>query len=176
MTRSTPILYLDHSVVSREQSWPPVGEILASGKLRLALSLWNLFEIGSANDKLQRDRRLLFLEQFDPQWIRERVDVQRQEVRCFLWEKHFGVCPEQRPVLTPHLSVVNSYSAVPKARIGLTPRQWIDGVNFSRFELAKERALDALKDLQTVDKKTFRKRQHEIFRPSIGKLYPDHRP
>jgi hypothetical protein len=76
-----PTLYIDHSPVTHEPSWGPLQDVLAAKKLRLALSLWNLVEIGSATDAVQREKRLRFLEQFDPLWIVERVDVHRQEAR-----------------------------------------------------------------------------------------------
>ena len=66
-------LYIDHSVVADEASWHPLDDILSSGKLRLALSLWNLIEIGDAIDKAQQARRLAFLEKFNPLWVVERV-------------------------------------------------------------------------------------------------------
>lgn len=40
-------LYIDHGIVAHEASWPMLETILSFGKLRLALSLWNLIEIGN---------------------------------------------------------------------------------------------------------------------------------
>jgi hypothetical protein len=48
-------------------------EILATRKARLAQSLWNPVEIGAATDKSQRERRLAFLEKFNPRWTIERL-------------------------------------------------------------------------------------------------------
>jgi hypothetical protein len=67
-----------------------VQEVLDAKRLQLALSLWNLVEIGSATDLAQREKRLAFLERFDPLWIVERVVVQREEVRAFLCAECFG--------------------------------------------------------------------------------------
>jgi hypothetical protein len=165
-------LYLDHSVVSHEPSWQPIEEILSSGKLRLVLSLWNLVEIGSAADTAQRERRLSFLEKFNPLWIVERVPVQRQEVEYFLRKEFFRVDAAQPQVFAPHLSMVDHYHAGPLTRIGLTARRWIDGVNFKRLDESKQLAPNALKILQAVGKKTFKARQREIFRPRIKALIP----
>ena len=172
MLRGTPILYLDHSAISNEKWWPQIGAVLATGKVRLALSVWNLVEIGSATDRKQQDRRLAFLEQHHPLWIVERVAVQRQEVERFLWQGRFGVAPQALCVVTPHLSVVDSYLSGTQTRIGLTPRGWIDGVDFKRVAKLKELAPDALKRLQAVDRKTFRTRQDEVFRAWIKALIP----
>ncbi len=78
MLLGTPNLYLDHSAVSNETWWPQIDAVLASVQVRLALSLWNLVEIGCGTDRNQQDRRLAFLEQDDPLWIVERVVVQRR--------------------------------------------------------------------------------------------------
>jgi len=48
-----PILYLDHSIVSHEPSWQSIRDILAFPSYQLALSIWNLVEIGSATDEQQ---------------------------------------------------------------------------------------------------------------------------
>ena len=82
------LLYRDHSIVTRESGWPDLTVLLKSGKARLGLSLWNLFEIACATDATQKEQRISFLEEFEPLWIRERRDVQAQEIQRFLW-RHF---------------------------------------------------------------------------------------
>jgi hypothetical protein len=77
-------LYIDHSIVAHPPSWSAVDDVLTRGKAQLALSLWNLFEIGSASDRAQQDQRLAFLAKFNPLWILERIAIQRLEVRAFL--------------------------------------------------------------------------------------------
>jgi hypothetical protein len=84
-------LYVDHSAITDETWWPQIDAAVATGRVRLAVSLWNLVEIGSATDLKQRERRITFLERNDPLWIVERVGVQRQEVKRFLWINRFGV-------------------------------------------------------------------------------------
>jgi hypothetical protein len=124
--------------------------------------------------------RLAFLEQHDPLWIVERVAVQRQEVERFLWEGRFGVAPRDLCVVTPHLSVVDFYHSGTQTRIELTPRGWIDGVDFNRVAKHEELAPDALTRLQAVDRKTFKTRQDEVFRAwskgLIPKFDPDGKP
>ncbi len=75
-----PSLYVDHSIVTHPPSWKPIEDVLTGGKAQLALSLWNLFEIGSASDKTQQAQRLAFLMKFNPLWILERVEIQRRVV------------------------------------------------------------------------------------------------
>jgi hypothetical protein len=168
-----PTLYIDHSIVTHEASWKPLEDTLQSGKLQLALSLWNLYEIGDATDRAQQDKRLAFLATFRPLWIVERVQIQKQEVRAFLWNEKYGVACPAPQIFTPLLSVVDSYHAGRDTRIGLTPRQWIDGVDFNRINKNKVLAPSALSTLQSADPKVFRKRQQEIFRRWIDNLLPD---
>jgi hypothetical protein len=166
-------LYIDHSVVSREQSWPDLKQVIEEGNLKLTLSLWNLVEIGNAGDLAQRGRRLEFLEQFNPLWIVERVDVQRQEVKRFLWTEHFRTKPEDLSVFVPRLSMVDASHIGWRMRVGLTPREWIEGIDFAQIEANKTLAPNALKILQDVGAAQVKKRQHEIFKRWIKPLIPD---
>jgi hypothetical protein len=140
--------------------------------MRLVLSIWNLFEIGEGTDKGQREHRLKFLEQFGPLWVLERVNIQRRELQHFLWTEHFGVEEDHPPVFTPYLSVVDAYHAGPKARVGLTPRQWIAGVDFTRYSSLKDLAPSALRILQSQGKTAIANRQRDIFKAWIEPLIP----
>jgi hypothetical protein len=173
--RMSPLLqnlYVDHSAITDENWWPQIDAAVATGRVRLAVSLWNLVEIGGATDLKQRERRIVFLERNDPVWIIERVGVQRQEVKRFLWINRFGVAAEELVVFTPHLSVVDAFLAGSHAQVGLTARGFIERTDFAGIEKQKELAPDALRRLQAVDRKTFKARQHEIFRPWIKNLIP----
>jgi hypothetical protein len=180
MLLGIPSLYLEHSAISNEIWWPQIDAVLATGQVRLALSLWNLVEIGGDKDRPRQDRRLAFLEQHDPLWVVERVVVQRQEVERFLWQDRFGVAPRDLCVITPHLSVVDFYLSGTQTQIGLTARRWIDRVDFNLLDGHKELAPDALRRLQAVDRKVFKTRQNEVFRAwikgLIPKLDPDGKP
>jgi hypothetical protein len=167
-----PRVYLDHSIVAHEASWPRILAIVGAGNARLVLSLWNLFEIGEATDKAQRERRLRFLEQCRPAWVLERINIQRREVQHFLWSEHFGLKEDLPDVFTPHLSVVDSFHAGAQARIGLTPRQWIAGVAFTRYSGLKDLAPTALRILQGLGNKAIAKRQREIFKAWIEPYIP----
>ena len=169
-------LYIDHSIVTHAPSWPAVDDVLAGGKAQLVLSLWNLFEIGSASDKAQQDQRLAFLAKFHPIWALERVEIQRHEVRAFLWQAKLGKAPEPTEVFKRHLSELEVYQAGYRTRVGLTPRQWIDGVNFQNFERYKELAPTALRQLQAAGAKKIAQRQDEIFRKWIQALLPTKNP
>jgi hypothetical protein len=169
-------LYIDHSIITHPPSWTPVDDLLTDEKAQLVLSLWNLFEIGSASDRAQQDQRLALLTKFNPVWVLERVAIQRQEVRAFLWQTKFGLAPEPTEVFKRNLSEVEAYHVGYQTRIGLTPRQWIDGVNFKRFDKSKDLAPTALRQLQTLGAKKVAQRQDEIFRNWIQGLLPTIRP
>ena len=168
-----PILYLDHSIVSHEPSWQSVSDTLALPGFRLALSIWNLVEIGSATDDQQRERRLSFLERLNPLWVRERIQVQKCEVNKFVSNELFGTDSAEIQVLTPHLSRVEADLAGPQVHIGLTPRQWIRGIDYKRIEALKELAPNALKLLQELDDKASKAKQEAIFKAWIKSLLPD---
>lgn len=165
-------LYLDHSIVTHSGSWTPVDEVLTSGKAQLALSVWNLFEIGSASDRAQQDERLAFLMKAKPLWILERVQIERREVRAFLWKEKLQIAPEPVDAFRRHLSEVESSMVGSKARIGVTPRQWIDSIDFKRYAPSKELAPKALRQLQTLGPKRVAERQDEIFEKWIEGLLP----
>jgi hypothetical protein len=57
-------------------------------------------------------------------------------------------------------------------RLGLTARQWIKEIDLSWLGGKKQPAPEALRTLQSVDKKTFKQREHEMFRPWIKGLIP----
>ncbi len=119
-------LYIDHSIVAHEPSWEGLRRAVGSGKIRLALSVWNLVEIGDATDEAQLERRLAFLiDELCPLWVVERRAIQRQEVERFLWRERFGATPREVIAITSSLSVVDSFSAGAQTRIGLTARQFI---------------------------------------------------
>ena len=140
MPSQMPNLYLDHSVAAHEAWWPHIDAILSAGDCRLALSLWNLYEVGEATDPKQRERRLVFLERHNPLWIVERLGVQSQEVKRFVWTNHFRVAADDVRVFVPRLSMVEAFMAGAKTRIGLTSRAWIDGTDFARHQQQKNLA------------------------------------
>jgi hypothetical protein len=171
-----PTLYIDHSIVTHPASWTPVDDVLTSGKARLALSLWNLFEIGSASDRAQQDQRLTFLIKFNPLWVLERVQIERREIRAFLWKEKLQIEPEPVDAFRRHLSEVESYMVGSQTRIGVTPRQWIDSINFRRYDQSKQLAPTALRQLQTLSPKDVAARQDEIFEKWIEGLLPTRLP
>jgi hypothetical protein len=169
---TVPTLYLDHSIVTHSASWTSVDDIFTSGKAQLTLSLWNLFEIGSASDRAQQDQRLAFLMKANPLWVLERVQIERREVRAFLWKEKLQIAPEPVDAIRCYLSQVESFMVGSQTRIGVTPRQWIDTIDFQRYAPSKQLAPTALRQLQTLGSKKVAERQDEIFEKWIAGLLP----
>lgn len=172
-----PTLYIDHSIVTHEASWEDLRRAIEPGKIRLALSVWNLVEIGAAADEAQREQRLTFLvDGLRPLWVVERRAIQRQEVERFLWQHKFNTTPRRLIAITSSLSVVDSFFAGAQTRIGLTARQFIREIDFARLHPLKRLSPDALRTFQSADPKTRKDKEKEIFDAWIGSSIPDRGP
>jgi hypothetical protein len=170
-------LYIDHSIVTHEPSWEDLRRAIEPGKVRLALSVWNLLEIGGAGDEAQRAQRLTFLiEGLRPLWVVERRAIQRQEVQRFLWQHKFNTTPREMIAITSSLSVVDSFFACAQARIGLTARRFIRETDFTSLQPLKRLSPDALRIFQSADPKTRKGKEKEIFDAWIGVSIPDRGP
>lgn len=166
-------LYIDHSVVAHEPSWGDIRQAIVSAKVRLALSVWNLVEIGSATDEAQRERRLAFLvDELCPLWVAERRAIQRQEVERFLWRQKFRVPPREMISIATSLSAVLSFFEGAQPRIGLTARQFIRETDFTSLHHFKSQSPTALRTVQKADPKTLKHMEKEIFDSWIGKSIP----
>ena len=129
--------YIDHSVVAREAWWPYLRRAVSDDGCRIVLSVWNLFEIGAAEDEAQKCARLAFFESLSPLWAVERLGVQRQEVKRFLWKHRYEVQPDDLVVITPSFSVVNYLLGGPQSIIGMTPKQFMRGIDFDTLNPLK---------------------------------------
>jgi hypothetical protein len=169
-------LYIDHSIVTHEPSWEGLRLAIGSGKIRLALSVWNLYEIGAATDLAQRSQRLSFLSGLAPLYIVERRHIQRQEVERFLWQHKFSTAPNDIIAITPTLSGVDYFFAGARTRIGLTMCQFIHETDFAGLHPLKRLSPDALRKFQSVDRMTLKQKEREIFEAWIAVSIPDRAP
>src|SRR5665213_1378457 len=169
-------LYIDHSIVAHEPSWEDLRRAIGSGKVQLALSVWNLVEIGLAADEAQRERRLAFLKELAPLYVVERRPIQRQEVERFLWQHKFGSTPKDLIAITPSLSVVDSFFAGAQTRVGLTICQFIRETDFASLRPLKRLSPDALSTLQGADRTILKRMKKEMFEAWIMVSIPDRDP
>lgn len=165
-------IYIDHSIVSTEQLWPHLIQALGMGKIRLVLSLWNLYEISRAGDIAQQERRLAFLLGFDPLWIIERVGVEKYEVRRFLWRHRYNKDHEPTAMITPYLWVVDSHLHDSQINFGMTARQFVKGIDHTVLDPLRTLSPNALRDLQTANKVVARELRREIFMTWLNRLMP----
>jgi hypothetical protein len=156
-----------------EQGWPEIEQtIRCAPGLRLAVSEWNLYEIANGTDLAQREKRLLFLDRLGPEWMVERVHIQKQELRRFLWECYYGVRAPDLLVFSDNLSVIDSFSAGSQTRLGLTARRYIAELNIGRVNMRRASAPTALRTLQRAGSKDIAKLDERIFRERLQPLLP----
>lgn len=166
-------LAIDHSVVTNEAWWPVLAAAVGSGETRLQLSVWNLVEIGFAEDIAQQRRRLDFLTGLKPWWALERLQIQKQEMERFLWAEYYGVDPKPLTATTEFLSVVDSYFAGALTRVGLTPYRFIAETDFKLLQAAKKHTPTALRTLQSAGKAKLRQVEKAMFEAWIKPNIPD---
>jgi hypothetical protein len=165
-------LYIDHSIVTRSQWWPSLHRAVSDARCRLVLSVWNLYEIGNGADEEQKSARLAFLESLDPLWAVERLGVQEQEVKRFLWAHKFQVQPDDLIVICPSFSVVNSLLSGTQSVIGETPEQFMRGIDFDIMNRLKKLSPAAQTTLKAADPAALRTKEPEIFARWIFESVP----
>jgi hypothetical protein len=171
-----PSIYIDHSVVSCEAWWPKLDEAIQTRGLQLVVSLWNLYEIGNADDHKQQERRVAFLETLKPQWIFERRAAQKREVERFLWQRRLGIAPRELLSITPYLSLAESHFPGSKGIVGLTPLQFIRGIDYTWLRSYRQYSPQALTTMQNADPKLRRQQEKDTFFECIEQSIPVHDP
>lgn len=167
------LLVIDHSTVSNEVWWPAVQKAAGINDVQLAISVWNLVEIGFATDKAQQRKRINFLTEMNPWWLQERVQIQKHEVERFLWTNYFQTEPKAFMPVTPHLSAVDYHFAGGLTRIGLTAQQFVDGIDFELLKRERAATPAALRTLQSAESAKLREVAKQMFDAWIEGLIPD---
>jgi hypothetical protein len=164
------------SLVAHEPSWPVLQAGFKATGSQLALSIWNLLEIASASDVAQRERRIGFLEAFKPVWALDHVHVRKQEVKRFLWERHYRIPGEDLVSVVALLSQAEAVYAGAKVRLGVTMGTLVDGL--ARLDVSQHKKLSphALTFLHKVSDKDWKKRQRDIFVAVVSGVVPDFDP
>ncbi len=167
------LVYLDHSLVTYELSWPSLQRLFQDPSYQLGLSIWNLLEIAAASDVAQRKPRLAFLTDLKPVWLLDHVYVRKQEVMRFLWPRRFGATAPELLYVTPHLSQAEAVYAGAKTHIGVTMEAVVAGLAGVDFKQHKQQSPRALAFLQQVPKQDWKKRQREVFGAVMTGVVPD---
>jgi hypothetical protein len=170
---SPKLVYLDHSVVAHEPSWPAIKTLFKDAQYRLGLSVWSLLEVAGATDRAQRAARISLIEECNPLWLLDHVYVRKQEVKRFLWPRRFNTPSPDLDYVTPRLSHAESIYAGSKTRIGLTISVLVN--DLARIDVSKQKKLSprALAFLQQVPKKEWRRRQGDIFTAVMTSVIPE---
>jgi len=169
-------LYLDHQYIARETAgqpahWQQLSAMLAANpKWRLAVSECNLLEIASDGDKVRAQRRAAFVDSLKPAWMMERLDIQKCEVKAFLWKNHFHVEPVPFVVFHDHLSQVTIHHTQPI--IGETATSWVARIDPSEIDAAKRQTLSSLRTLQTATKQQKKQIDEAVFRAWVELKIP----
>jgi hypothetical protein len=169
-------LYLDHQYIARETQgqpthWHQLSAMLAANpEWHLAVSECNLLEIASDGDKARARRRAAFIDSLKPAWMMERLDIQKNEVKSFLWKNHFTVNPAPFSVFHEHLSQVTIHHTQPI--IGETAASWVARVDPTEIDAAKRQTVSSLRTLQAATKQQKQQIDEAVFRAWIGPKIP----
>lgn len=176
MTPNARTIYLDHSIVTDDTGWPNLESAIKVHGLQLALSVWNVYEIGRATDRVQQDQRLAFLLSFNPIWMIERRAVQRQEVARFLWLHHFNRLPSEVISTTAYFTQSEALRTGTPVRIGLTPRVFIDEFDYVGHEPLRDLATNAQTTLRAAKPHQVKAKAKEMFCAWMDVSLPDFNP
>ena len=109
-----------------------------------------------------------------PHWLLERLDIQKQEVKHFLWEHYFSVQAEPLKAITDRLSIVLSYQMAAKVPLGMSARKWVDlFTDIEELDFVKKKTVDCLTTLQNADPKKKRSTKEQVFRDWVALKMPE---
>jgi hypothetical protein len=144
--------------------------LAANPEWRLAVSECNLLEIASDGDKARAQCRAAFIDVLKPEWMMERLDIQKCEVEAFLWKNHFLIDPAPFGVFHEHLSQVTIHHARPI--IGETAASWVARINPTEIDGAKRQTVSSLGTLQAATKQQKQQIDEAVFRAWVGPKIP----
>ena len=158
-------IYLNHEIIAGEKSWPLIRSTIGRSEDKtLAISQYNLVEAAGGSCQSQTVRRMEFIDSLRPVWVRDRRDIQREEVRNFVWERCFNspmncVCPFSRS-----LSAVLAYHLGAKTPLDCSARKWL-AIFGGELQLdePKTATVNALTILQAIDRQKKMSTQAQAF-------------
>jgi hypothetical protein len=158
-------LYIDNSILGREQDWGSITALRKSTPgLRAAISDWHMVELASGSDRAQVLKRADFIDSLNPLWMHGYLPIQRWEVKRFIWQHYYRVPAEESSVFTEHLSEVWSTYVGPQTVIGMDARRWVAIVHdLSDLNSEKVKIIGALSTLQTATPQQKKQIEQETF-------------
>jgi hypothetical protein len=167
-------LYADHMVLVRPAQRTELSKLLnTSTDLRFAASIWNLYEISLATDRAQVVRLAEFIDQHRPLWISNLIDIQKLEIRRFLWLRYFEVSADSIGAFSDHLSVVSAGLVGSRTRLGYTAVGWVKD-NWGKIDLkaARQETVSAMVTLQNTTQRRRKEAESETFREWLRARLP----
>ena len=121
---SMKTLYIDNSVLGREQDWSSITALhKIMLELRVVISDWHMVELAGGSDRAQAFMRADFVDSLKPLWMRGYLPIQKLEVKRFTWRQYFHVPAEEYSVFTNYLSEVWADYLGSQTPIGLNARK-----------------------------------------------------
>lgn len=166
-------IYVDHQIIVEGRNHELLRSICQADNRRIVISQYNLLEIAQGSDQRRAHRYMELIDDLNPMWARDRLDVQDQEVKSFLWKSYFNVPPQQVTPFSTSMSVVLAYHLRSSVPIIGTAKDWhktfADKVNIDE---PKQDTVRALTVLQGVSKQKWKATDHLAFHGWVFKHTP----
>ncbi len=175
-------LYLDHSIIAREEHWPPVRALVSKASPpQVVASDWNLVEIAQGSDRTQAMRRADFISALMPHWAVSRLHVQRAELRNFLERTYWRTHPTPFQSITPSFAVMMSYNTGPNVPIGWGPREYVANLHdnpayLREIEALKTSCVESLRTQQAAGKRARHAIEPTVLRHWVTEKLPIEKP
>jgi hypothetical protein len=182
-------VYLDHNIVIQLVERPEAAEheaaaeIVKSENASFAVSLWNLVEAASGNQKDQAIKLGSFLDNIKPLWLLDRFSLERGEIKDFVYRSCYGIESGALKVFHQYLSQVVSYLGAEVITVGESGAAFVANLldtpdAMPLIRRAYHETSSALRVLQGVKKSRnlTTELKHEIFTKWISGLLPSKDP
>ena len=159
-------LYLDNNIIAKEVDGSRLPQLLAQGKFRLAISVWNLVEIAKHGDRQEELQRAARIDNFRPKWLFNARDIQADEVMAFIWNQYYqAVYPAQSP-FAPSVSSIMWKDLIREMPIVGGAEGWVKELHgqLKIIEEADQDTSDALCVMQNANERAKKTAEPEIFR------------
>jgi len=157
-------IYIDHNILvylvetQNKEEDEALANILESQGITFLCSLWNLAETSNGKNYNQSLNLAKFLDNIKPQWILERLNIQEEEVKNFIYSNYYKIEYEPVSPIRSYLSEVFSYMASDSVLIGTTAEKivgsWLRNPSYmDEINQVKKNTPKALSTLQKAKKR-----------------------
>ena len=159
-------LYLDNNIIAKEVDGSRLPQLLAHGKFRLAISVWNLVEIAKHGDRQEALQRAAHIDSFRPKWLFNALDIQADEVMAFIWNQYYQADYPAPSPFAPSVSSIMWKDLTREMPIVGGAEGWVKEHHgqLKIIEEADQDTLDALCVMQNANERAKKTAEPEIFR------------